>query len=77
MREALGIASLPQPNVLIGLHDALGVGMPEEHGGPLTTLMDCITYLAARIAGHHCAFVWAVYAGPVAAPSVPVLKVRR
>ena len=52
MPEALGIDSLHYPTALSSLHDALGVEMPEEHGGPRITLTAVITYLTARIAYH-------------------------
>ena len=49
MREALNIDSFDHLNVLIGLHEALGVEIPEADYGELTTLEGMITYLAARV----------------------------
>ncbi len=49
MREALNIDSFDHLNVLIGLHEALGVEIPEADYGELTTLAGLIAYLSARI----------------------------
>jgi acyl carrier protein len=48
-REALSIDSFDHLNVLIGLHEALGVEIPEADYGQLTTLTQLIRYLAARV----------------------------
>jgi len=50
LREALNIDSFDHLNVLIGLHEALGVDIPEADYGQLTTLTQMMRYLAARIA---------------------------
>ena len=49
MREALDIDSFDHLNFLIGLHEALGVEIPEGDYGQLTTLADIVSYLAARL----------------------------
>ena len=49
IREALSIDSFDHLNVLIGLHEALGVEIPESDYGQLTTLTQMIRYLAARV----------------------------
>jgi acyl carrier protein len=49
VREALDIDSFDFLNFLIGLHEELGVEIPEADYGQLTTLSDMIGYLAARL----------------------------
>lgn len=49
-REALDIDSFDFLNLMIGLHEDLGVEIPESDYGKLTTLADLISYLAGRIA---------------------------
>jgi acyl carrier protein len=49
IREALDIDSFDHLNLLIGLHDELGVEIPEGDYGQLTTLTDIIRYLSARV----------------------------
>lgn len=49
IRETLSIDSFDHLNVLIGLHEALGVEIPESDYGQLTTLTQMIRYLAARV----------------------------
>ena len=49
IREALSIDSFDHLNVLIGLHEALRVEIPESDYGQLTTLTQMIRYLAARV----------------------------
>ena len=48
LREALDIDSFDFLNFLIGLHQRLGVEIPESDYGKLTTLADLIRYIAAR-----------------------------
>ncbi len=48
LREALDIDSFDFLNFLIGLHQRLGVEIPESDYGKLTTLSDLIRYIAAR-----------------------------
>ena len=49
VREALDIDSFDHLNFLVGLHDALGVEIPEADYGQLTTLAAILTYLAQRL----------------------------
>jgi acyl carrier protein len=49
VRETLDIDSFDHLNFLIGLHEALGVDIPEGDYGQLTTLADIIRYLSARL----------------------------
>ena len=49
VRETLDIDSFDHLNFLIGLHEALGVEIPEGDYGQLTTLADIIRYLSARL----------------------------
>lgn len=48
VRETLEIDSFDFLNFLIGLHDKLGVEIPEADYGKLTTLDEMMRYLAAR-----------------------------
>jgi len=48
LREALDIDSFDFLNLLIGLHETLGVEIPESDYGKLTTLSSLIAYLSAR-----------------------------
>ncbi|MGE3537129.1 MAG: acyl carrier protein [Candidatus Tectimicrobiota bacterium] len=50
LRQALDIDSFDHLNFLIGLHDALGVEIPEADYGQLVTLADVTRYLTARVA---------------------------
>ena len=49
IREALDIDSFDHLNLLIGLHEELGVEIPESDYGQLTTLAGIIQYLLARV----------------------------
>ena len=49
VREALDIDSFDHLNFLIGLHEELGVEIPESDYGHLTTLADIVSYLCARV----------------------------
>jgi acyl carrier protein len=49
VRETLDIDSFDHLNFLIGLHEALGVEIPEGDYGQLTTLADIMSYLSARL----------------------------
>jgi acyl carrier protein len=49
VREMLDIDSFDHLNFLIGLHEALGVDIPEGDYGQLTTLADIIRYLSVRL----------------------------
>ncbi len=48
LREALDIDSFDFLNFLIGLHQRLGVEIPETDYGKLTTLSDLVRYIEAR-----------------------------
>ena len=48
LREALDIDSFDFLNFLIGLHEKLGVEIPEADYGRLTTLSDLVNYLSAK-----------------------------
>ncbi len=49
-REALDLDSVDFLNVAIGLHQALGVDIPETDYPKLLTVDGCVAYLAARVA---------------------------
>jgi acyl carrier protein len=49
VRDALDIDSFDFLNFLIGLHEELGVEIPEADYGQLTTLAEMIRYLMARV----------------------------
>ena len=49
IRETLDIDSFDHLNFLIGLHEALGVEIPEADYGQLTTLADIISYVSDRL----------------------------
>ena len=49
VRETLDIDSFDHLNFLIGLHEALGVDIPEGDYGQLTTLADIMRYLSVRL----------------------------
>ena len=48
LREALDIDSFDFLNLLIGLHEKLGVEIPEADYGRLTTLSELVRYLSAK-----------------------------
>ncbi len=49
LREQLDIDSVDFLNVLVAIHDALGVDIPEVDYPKLSTLEACVAYLAARV----------------------------
>src|SRR5262249_33088235 len=49
IRATLDIDSFDHLNFLIGLHEALGVEIPEADYGQLTTLADIIRYVSDRL----------------------------
>jgi len=51
LREALDIDSFDFLNLLIGLHQRLGVEIPEGDYGQLTTLSALVRYLSQRLTG--------------------------
>jgi acyl carrier protein len=48
-REQLDLDSMDVLNAMIGLHEALGVDIPEADYPKLATLDGCVEYLAARV----------------------------
>ena len=50
VRRALDIDSYDFLNFLIGLHERLGIEIPEADYGKLNTLAEIMSYLSARIA---------------------------
>lgn len=48
VRETLEIDSFDFLNFLIGLHDSLGVEIPEADYGKLSTLEEMVRYLSAK-----------------------------
>lgn len=51
LREQLDLDSMDFLNVVIGLHEKLGIDIPERDYPQLFTLRGAIDYLAARTAG--------------------------
>ena len=51
IRETLEIDSFDFLNFLIGLHETVGVEIPEADYGKLNTLDEMVRYLEARLAG--------------------------
>jgi acyl carrier protein len=49
-REQLDLDSMDVLNVVIGIHEALRVEIPEADYPQLATLDGCVDYLAARVA---------------------------
>jgi acyl carrier protein len=49
VRDALDIDSFDFLNFLIGLHEELGVEIPEADYGQLTTFANMIQYISARV----------------------------
>ncbi len=49
LRETLDIDSFDFLQLLIGLHDSLGVEIPESDYGKLTTLEAIVSYLSQRL----------------------------
>jgi acyl carrier protein len=48
-RDQLDLDSMDLLNVLVGLHSALGVDIPEADYPKLTTLEACVDYLVGRV----------------------------
>lgn len=53
LREALDIDSFDFLNVLIGLHERLGVDISEADYGQLTTLASLVEYLSRKFAANR------------------------
>lgn len=49
LRDQLDIDSVDFLNVLVAIHDALGVDIPEVDYPKLSTLDACVDYLAAKV----------------------------
>lgn len=49
LRQALDIDSFDFLNFLVGIHDKLGVDIPERDYGTLRTMSSIIAYLSARM----------------------------
>jgi len=52
LRQALAADSMDVLNLVVAIHDQLGVDIPEEDYGKIDTLDGCLDYLAAAIAAH-------------------------
>lgn len=50
LRDQLDLDSMDLLNVMVGIHAALGVDIPEADYGKLTTLDGAVAYLEARLA---------------------------
>jgi acyl carrier protein len=50
LRDQVDLDSIDWLNFLLGLHDALGVDIPETDYATLVTLDDVVAYLRARVA---------------------------
>jgi acyl carrier protein len=50
LREQLDLDSMDVLNIVVGLHEALDVEIPEADYPRLATLDACVDYLAARLA---------------------------
>ena len=48
LRDTLDLDSVDFMNFVVGLHAALGVDVPEADYGKLTSLDDCVAYLATK-----------------------------
>jgi acyl carrier protein len=48
-RDELDLDSVDFMNFVVGLHDTLGVDVPEADYAKLATLDGCVAYLAARL----------------------------
>lgn len=51
LREALDIDSFDFLNLLIGLHERLGIQIPESEYSQVTTLSALVRYLSSKLAG--------------------------
>jgi acyl carrier protein len=49
LREQLDIDSMDGLNIMIGIHEATGVDIPEADYPQLTNLTGCVAYLRARL----------------------------
>jgi acyl carrier protein len=51
IRDQLDIDSVDFLNFVLGLHEELGIDVPEADYGKLRSLQGCIAYLSARLDG--------------------------
>jgi acyl carrier protein len=51
VREQLDLDSMDLLNIMIGIHEATGVDIPEADYPQMATLNGCMTYLRSRIKG--------------------------
>jgi len=49
LREQLDIDSMDALNIMVGIHEATGVDIPEADYPQMTTLDRCVAYLRTRI----------------------------
>ncbi len=49
LREQLDIDSMDALNIMVGIHEATGVDIPEADYPQMTTLDRCVAYLRVRI----------------------------
>jgi acyl carrier protein len=49
LREQLDLDSMDGLNIMIGIHEATGVDIPEADYPQMTTLNRCVAYLRARL----------------------------
>lgn len=49
LREQLDIDSMDALNIMVGIHEATGVDIPEADYPHMTTLDRCVAYLRARV----------------------------
>jgi acyl carrier protein len=53
LRKALAADSMDVLNLVVAIHDELGVDIPEADYGKIDTLDGCLDYLAAALAARH------------------------
>jgi acyl carrier protein len=53
LRQALAADSMDVLNLIVGIHDELGIDIPEEDYGKIDTLDNCLDYLGAAIAARE------------------------
>jgi acyl carrier protein len=51
VREQLDVDSMDLLNIMIGIHEATGVDIPEADYPQMATLNACVTYLRSRLKG--------------------------
>jgi acyl carrier protein len=53
LRQTLAADSMEMLNLVVAIHDELGIDIPEADYGKLDKLDDCLDYLAAAIAARE------------------------